>query len=101
MSNTTYTINVLDKSYTIRCPQENQETLEQAAHLLENSVKKYQSETNISLNDALVLTALNLCGENLTQHHLNSSTNLIEGLDNEQIDKIAALSEQIQHVLDV
>ena len=85
------TLRLLDKEHQIKCDRTQVETLKSAAILLTQKVKQEQNKHQLSLANATLLTALNLCGEQITNDKETLNT-----FSNEQKDALSALNQQIE-----
>lgn len=57
-------IEILDRSYHIKCPSDQTQALQEAATYVEEEMKKMRQTTNIkSMESIAVVTALNICHE--------------------------------------
>lgn len=73
MTHQIVTIKLLGSEHKIKCDASQEELLKAAAIELSKKVKKARQKNNLSLNDATLLTALNLCAEQLGQQQKNTS----------------------------
>lgn len=72
MTHTVATIRVANQEYKIKCETAQVETLEMAAHCLSEKITALQASQPLSIHSAMLLAALNLCGEQLQQQAQNA-----------------------------
>ncbi|GJM07679.1 MAG: hypothetical protein DHS20C10_14130 [marine bacterium B5-7] len=66
------TVKLLGKQYTIRCPQEEAEMLQQCAVQLDKQMQAVQQTNKIAGNEQIaIVAALNVVGESLQQQQLH------------------------------
>lgn len=91
--NQTLSINILDRSYNIRCPKDQAEALKESAQYLDGQMRKMRSGNQVMSTDRVaVVTALNLAHELLTYRSHHS--------ENEINERISNMRKTIAKVLD-
>ena len=57
-------VNILDRSYKIKCPHEQAPALQESARFVDEQMRKLRQTSNITSVDRIaVVTALNICNE--------------------------------------
>lgn len=92
MNQTVITVRLCNENYKIKCEKSQVETLQAAAELLSSKISSLQESSKLSTSNATLLTALNLCGEQLTQEKQNS-------FSNEQKNRLNQLNQKITTLL--
>jgi len=72
MNQTVITVRLCNEDYKIKCEKSQVETLQVAAELLTSTIASLQESSKLSTANAALLTALNLCGEQLAQQKQNA-----------------------------
>jgi len=93
MTHQIITIKLLGSEHQIKCAPEKEQTLKAAAVELTKKVKSVQKKSNLSLSEATLLTALNLCGEQIEQ---NQTAN---AFSEKQSDLLKSLSQKVNAAL--
>lgn len=89
--NATISVNILDKSYQVSCPPEEERALKESAELLDKKMRQIRENGNvIGIERIAVMAALNLANELLQKQ---------DALENSQEIKIQNLCEKIDQVL--
>lgn len=73
MTHQIITLKLFGKEHQIQCEDTQVEILKSAAVSLSKKTKKIQQKSNLSLDNAILLTALNLCGEQISTQKKNES----------------------------
>lgn len=94
MKQTIVTVKLFDQEYKIKCDEKEVDILESAAELLVAKVKHVQDTHKLSIANATLLTALNLCGEQLNQRQ-----EAINSFSNEQKHTLNLLNQKIATAL--
>tara|TARA_B110000908_G_C10170346_1_gene410513 strand:+ start:71 stop:361 length:291 start_codon:yes stop_codon:yes gene_type:complete len=89
------TLRLLDKDHQIKCDESQVETLKSAAILLSEKVKQEQNKYQLSLTNATLLAALNLCGEQIKLKKYTFNT-----FSQEQKDTLNELNQQITSAIE-
>ena len=87
-------IQLFKTKYAIKCQESQVETLKSAAIELTQKVKKIQKKSNLSLSDSVLLTALNLCGEQID--HIKNPASI---LTNEEEETFHSLNMKLNNAL--
>lgn len=95
MNQEVITLRLLDKAHQIKCDSSQVDTLKSAAILLNKKVKQEQDKHQLSLPDATLLAALNLCGEQIAHNTEKANT-----FSNEEKEMLQALNQQVESVID-
>lgn len=99
MSNNASSVNirVLDKDYTVSCPEDNKASLLEAADLLNQKIKEIRDLGSIIGSERIaVMAALNLAHEFLSADKDSSNLNTVDQRISSLKDKINSALEQIE-----
>lgn len=68
MSEEVTQVRLLDRTYNIKCESHEIETLFTAAAYLEDRIKNMQAQKRLAFTDAVLLCALDICGQHIQQY---------------------------------
>jgi cell division protein ZapA len=86
-------IRLLEKTFQIKCPPEQIESLRGAADFLDQEMRKMREAGVVGLDRIAIITALNLA------HELNASNAKNKLISSDFVEKIRALDERISETL--
>lgn len=92
---TTVNVNILDRTYAIKCPAAKIAELQQAAQHLDAKMRQIQGNNKfISIDKVAIIAAINIASEALAANSENNS--IIDATNN----RILSLQKKIEDVLD-
>lgn len=91
-------IKLLDRNYSVRCAEQESDTLQQAADFLAKRVSETQAQGNLPFTDAVVVAALNICGELIKLKQNPPSQDNVH-LPQRILEKLQALEEEVNAVM--
>ncbi len=87
-------IQILGKTYHIRCPRESAEKLQRAANLLDDETLKIRDSNKVvGFDQVLVITALNICHDLLDERDRNKV------YETQTAQQIQQMQKRIEEVL--